>query len=717
MIVSAGPLSYGFAAVGFLVLALLLGVSWEGRAQGIRLIVACAVTSAWAALVAWYAASGEVPTVAPVLAEILRYGAWFNVIVGLMRTAGIGTTLGRVMHAAWIGCAVALLAGPAALGAGLVWPGPPALLRWAGLGLSLLGLIALEQIYRNAREAGRFALKFFVVSVGGIFAYDLFLYSQAQLLQGVDPVSWDARGFVALLMVPLLAVAARRNPQWSLNVFVSRQVAFYTASFALVGAYLLLMALGGYLIRLYGGTWGTAAQLVFLAGAIVVLVLLVISGTVRRRLRVFLSKHFYRNKYDYRLEWLRFIRTLSVPEEGIDTRENAVRAIAQIISSPGGVLFLRGDEPDLFEVAAAWPAGDFTEARRFPPLPEDDELVQFLREFEWVVDLRELRLAPDVYRHLTLPAFLLGSERIRLVVPLVHGETMIGFVLLASPPDPFNPNYEDRDLLKTVGRHVAVHLAQLDADRRLAESRQFEGYHRLTAFVMHDLKNLAAQLALIVSNAEKHRRNPEFVDDAISTIANSTARMQRLIEQLQRREVQSPRRHVRLDLVAKQAVERCQVSRPRPTLGETLEAWVEADPERLVMTVEHAIRNAQDATPPDGNVTVTVGMQGPQSLGEAGDTGRMRVPAAVLTVADTGSGMTRAFVQERLFKPFDTTKGSKGMGIGAYQVREYVQSLGGRVEVASEPGRGTRLSLRIPLVAPPSAPDDEPVAATGEERL
>lgn len=716
MIVSAGLLSYGFAAVGFLVLALLLGVSWEGRAQGIRLIVACAVTSAWAALVAWYAASGEVPTVAPVLAEILRYGAWFAVIVGLMRTAGIGATLGRVMHAAWIGCALALLAGPVAIGAGLGWPNPPALLRWAGLGLSLLGLIALEQIYRNAREAGRFALKFFVVSVGGIFAYDLFLYSQAQLLQGVDPVSWDARGFVALLVVPLLAVAARRNPQWSLNVFVSRQVAFYTASFALVGAYLLLMALGGYLIRLYGGTWGTAAQLVFLAGAIVVLALLVISGTVRRRLRVFLSKHFYRNKYDYRLEWLRFIRTLSVPEEGIDTRENAVRAIAQIIGSPGGVLFLRGDEPDLFEVAAAWPAGDFTEARRFPPLADDDELVQFLREFEWVVDLRELRLAPDVYRHLTLPVFLHGSERIRLVVPLLNGETLIGFVLLASPPDPFNPNYEDRDLLKTVGRHVAVHLAQLDADRRLAESRQFEGYHRLTAFVMHDLKNLAAQLALIVSNAEKHRRNPEFVDDAISTIANSTARMQRLIEQLQRREVQSPRRHVRLDLVAKQAVQRCQVSRPRPTLGETLEVWVEADPERLVVTVEHAIRNAQDATPPDGDVIVTVGVQGPQSQGEAGDTGRMGVPAAVLTVADTGSGMTRAFVQERLFKPFDTTKGSKGMGIGAYQVREYVQSLGGRVEVASEPGRGTRLSLRIPLAAPPPAPDDERVTATSEEK-
>ena len=100
---------------------------------------------------------------------------------------------------------------------------------------------------------------------------------------------------------------------------------------------------------------------------------------------------------------------------------------------------------------------------------------------------------------------------------------------------------------------MAVHLAQFEADKRLAESRQFEAYHRLTAFVMHDLKNLAAQLSLIVSNAEKHKRNPEFVDDAISTIANSTGRMQRLIEQLQRREIQSLTRHVQLGEIARQA--------------------------------------------------------------------------------------------------------------------------------------------------------------------
>jgi putative PEP-CTERM system histidine kinase len=260
---------------------------------------------------------------------------------------------------------------------------------------------------------------------------------------------------------------------------------------------------------------------------------------------------------------------------------------------------------------------------------------------------------------------------------------LLGFVVLADPPPPFELTYEDRDLLRTAGRHVATHPAQHDADRKLAESRQFEAYHRLTAFVMHDLKNLAAQLSLIVANAEKHRRNPEFVDDSIRTIAHSTARMQRLIEQLQGREVQSLRRRVSLAEVARQACGRCGGRNPVPDFIEAAEdRQVEADPERLAMVIEHVVRNGQDATPEGGSVSVSI------------------LPATgwvSLRIEDTGAGMSPEFVRDRLFRPFDTTKGSKGMGIGAYQVREYLNSLGGRVEVQSVVGSGTRIDLVFPL--------------------
>ena len=708
---SLGAVSYGLAATAFLVLTILLLTSWEGRAQGMRLIIACSVTIGWAALLALGADRSPVGSFIALLFEFFRYGAWLFVLTGLTRAAGIAPLLSRFAHLAWIGAMVLFVAMPLFASAGLPSPSPSAFLASAGLLLALIGLLLLEQIHRNARKGGRYAFRFLVIGLGLVFAYDLFLFSQAHLLRGIEPATWQARGLVTALTVPLFAIAARRNPQWSLNLFVSRHVVFYSTSAVFVGVYLLLMAAGGYWVRLHGGAWGRVAQLVFVAAAAVVLIAVMGSGTLRRRLQVFLSQHFYRNKYDYRLEWLRFVETLSIPHEGVDPRENALRAMTQVINSPGGVLYLRTEDGEKFTHAASWPAYEF-DLRRRASLHSHDELIEFLGERQWVIDLVELRATPDLYGNLSLPAIIGGEagdgpESDRLIVPLTHVNALIGFVVLASPPEPFAPNYEDRDLLKMMGRHVAVHLAQYDADRRLAESRQFEAYHRLTAFVMHDLRNLAAQLALIVTNAERHKRNPEFVDDAIGTIANSTERMQRLIAQLQHREDQGGTRRIKFAEVARRACESCGSRRPQPTCRAIVEdAWVEADPERLTMIVEHVIRNAQDATREDGSVVLSVSLDGSGTMAELavpmGETSQIRVPTVALTVSDSGTGMSAEFISERLFKPFDSTKGSKGMGIGAYQVREYVKSLGGRVDVASCIGQGTRVTLRLPLAGPPA---------------
>jgi putative PEP-CTERM system histidine kinase len=558
-----------------------------------------------------------------------------------------------------------------------------------GLSIAPVVLILLEQLYRNATTAGRYALRYFAIAMGAMFVYDLYLFAQALLLKGVEASSWEARGFINALAVPLIAIAARRNPQWSLNVFVSRQVVFYTTTFLAVGTYLIIMALGGYLIRIIGGTWGRPAQLIFFAGAGIVLVSLLASGNVRRRLRVFLSKHFYRNKYDYRLEWLRFIETLSSPETGVGVRDNCVRAMAQIVASRGGTLFMQQESGSELIATGNWPGN--SQARGSVSLGMDDELVAFMRRTQWVVDLDEQRRMPDLYQNVAVPQAIAEHPEWRLAVPLIQQREMLGFVLLERPAEPFELTYEDRDLLKTVGQHVATHLAQHEADRRLAESRQFDAYHRLTAYVMHDLKNLAAQLSLLVANAEKHRRNPDFVDDALSTIANSANRIQGLIGQLlPDGQVQGLNRHVSLAEVASIACERTRVRRPHPEPRvDGAEICVEADPERLAVNVEHLIRNAQDACSDDGKIVVSV--RGDDSWAE-------------LAVEDNGCGMDAEFVRDRLFKPFDTTKGSKGMGMGAYQVRDYVASVGGRLEVRSEVGIGTRIALRFPRSAGGSKP-------------
>jgi putative PEP-CTERM system histidine kinase len=290
-----------------------------------------------------------------------------------------------------------------------------------------------------------------------------------------------------------------------------------------------------------------------------------------------------------------------------------------------------------------------------------------------------------MYGNFVLPDWLRTTQGFRIVSPLLQLDRLMGFVLLYDPPPPFELTYEDRDLLKTVGRHVATHIAQQEADRKLTESRQFEAYNRLTAFMMHDLKNSAAQLRLIVDNYERHKSNPEFIDDAIGTIANAVERMTRLIDQL--RGSTAPERLARVDLAAltREAVNRCSARQPRPVLHGCEPVLVHANSERLTTVIEHVIRNAQDATRADGSVSVAITHRGAQ---------------VQLVVTDTGQGMDAEFLRDRLFRPFDSTKGAKGMGIGAYQVREYITRVAGSVEVQSSPGQGTRFTITMPVLEP-----------------
>jgi putative PEP-CTERM system histidine kinase len=643
------------------------------------LIIASAISACWGVSLAVHHRWTTLPTIVIFELEAAHTATWVLAIAAVAAQT-ISAKLKVVSRVLACGLILLPIAALAAERHGLFFVDPTILLSRTQLALSLLGLVLIEQLFRNANHSGRETLKFLCIGIGALFAYDLFLFSQVELIRGIALDTWSARGVISAIAVPLLAVSARRNPSWSLDIFVSRQAVFYTTTFMVVGAYLTVMALGGFYVREKGGEWGAVGQIVFMAGAIVALVGVLASETLRRYARVFLSKHFYRNKYDYRIEWLRFIGTLSSTDED-DVRRTAVRAIAQIFTSPGGFLLLRDEQERNYKVAAAWPM-HIDSLSSIGGLSVLADLPHFLARTQWIVDMNELRRQPDIYRNIEVPDWLLSNPELRIVSPLLQLNELLGFIVLYNPPPPFELTYEDRDLLKTVGRHVATHIAQHDAHRRLAESRQFEAYNKLTAFMMHDLKNSVAQLKLIVVNSRKHKHNPEFIDDAIETIDNTVERMTRLIEQLKSNKAQERIAKVDLAAVVREAAARCSDRQPAPTMSVLSSAQVSADSDRLMSALEHVIRNAQDATSGAGHITVTI------TANESD---------ASIAVVDSGAGMTAEFIRDRLFRPFDSTKGSKGMGIGAYQVREYIRQLGGSVEVSSSPGQGTRFSISLPV--------------------
>lgn len=672
-----GAISYATVGLFYALACVLLLTSWRGGRVGGYFIVACTISSLWAISLSAQYAGTRIPDLILFSLEILRGGIWLAFLLALLARIGVSRVFRYVARIVWIGTlilGVAWYVGNDIFEknielAGIALPG--------GLLIALLGLISIEQMYRNTPADERWRLKTLAMGLGGLFAYDLFLYTQGMLFGVLDSTTWLARGAVNIFFVPLIALSARRNSDWDLDIFVSRQVVFYSTSLIAIGIYILLMSVVGYALVFYGGEWGELAKIVFFGSAILVLATLSFSAMVRSRIKVFLSKHFFRNKYDYRDEWLRLISTLADFEDS-STRQIMVKAMAQIVSSPSGSLWALDESGQ-----SLIPIANYGESEVCPDIPMSCSLVKFIKKEGWLIDLEEYEQNPKLYGNLELPLSFSERQEMWLIVPLMFRQQLLGLVILTRAPGPPKLNYEDRDLLKTVGNHLAVHLAQEQADSQLAEARQFETYNRLTAFLMHDLNNLIAQQSLIIRNAEKHKRNPKFVDDAMKTIANSVERMTRVMDQLRRGEADRLAKMTELRFIVSAAIDRCSGRDPQPSLNlDGVDVSIEVDAEQFTMVLTHLIKNAQDATPADGQVTVTAVLADTE---------------VSIEIADTGCGMTAEYIRDHLFRPFDSTKGSQGMGIGAYQAKEFARKMGGELGVHSTVASGTTVTLTIPL--------------------
>ena len=676
---------YALAAALFVGLTVLLLTSWRGRLSGGLLLAATTATALWAALAALQAGFRAVPVDLLWGLEAARDLAWLLFLFRLLQpfadgNPGYRAVLGYVRLASLVlGLAlVASLVGEEWLASHLRGEALSAEFRLIGhLLYAVLGMALVEQLFRNTPSEHRWGIKYLCFGLGTMFVYDFYLYTDALLFHQLDVSIWSARGAVMVMIAPLLAVSAARNPRWSLPVFLSRRMVFHTTTLFSAGIYMLLMALAGYYIKVYGGAWGTALQIAFLAGAVMVLVALLFSGQMRARVKVFLNKHFFNYQYDYRDEWLRLIGLLSGKKTDKPLQERVIWALGEIVESEGGLLWQCGEDGH-----CRWVARFNHPEVELPELDERDPLLAFLLQRHWIVNLDEYVDDPSVYEGMTLPAWLAQVRDPWLVVPLIYDERVRGFVILKQPRAPQTINWESMDLLKTAGMQAASYLTLHQAAEALAEARQFEGFNRLSAFVMHDLKNLIAQLSLVAKNAAKHKHNPEFIDDAVRTIENAVGKMNRLMAQLKTAGISGDSRRVELVEALQHLVETRRGSRPEPVFRSEVESLaVLAEPDRLSSVIGHIVQNAQDATPAEGRVEVRLRRSGDQ---------------AIVEISDNGSGMDEDFVRNRLFRPFDSTKGLTGMGIGAYECREFVRTLGGQVEVESAPGRGTRFTIFIP---------------------
>jgi putative PEP-CTERM system histidine kinase len=678
-----GTLGFVVAALLYFFVFVLVATarlrSW--RFNRAALALALAITVVWAAVSAYsVGAAGAVRSWLPTV-DAAHSAAWLVLVATMMSSSATGTFIKRLGYVLAAAACVSVALVAANLRPGTSTAGSveqlPLIALLALLALPVFGLLALEQVFRNADFAQQRALRSLVLGLGLMFTINVFIYADAVLFRAIDWDLWPLRGIVNAAVAPLILLAVKRLPQWEPDLFVSRHVVFYTTSVGGAGLYLLLVGLGGFLLRGRGESWDLWLQVAFLLCASAIFYYVLFSTTVRRRLKVFIAKHFYRNRYDYREEWLRLIRTLASAEHQTSLTERGVKALADIIGSSRGELWFevkRGRGLEGYGGLAVPPPAGVLE-----PL---DPLVQFLRQTHWVVDTDEYQADPERYANafVTVPDHL---SKPSIFVPLIHADDLIGVVRLDRPSGLGRLSYEDHDLLRTAGQQVAIFLAQQRAQDELGETRQFQAFSKLTAFLMHDLKNMVAQHELVVGNARRFKRNPEFVDDAISTIETSVGRMRALLERLRAAGGAEHVSRVDLHKMIYEVCNACADRHPVPVIAsDAAVARASIDRDKLHMALVHAIRNAQDATDANGRIELRL---------KAVD------GKAWIEVADTGVGMDAEFVRSQLFRPFESTKGAKGMGIGAYQIRETLRAAGGDVIVESEPGRGTTLRLYLPL--------------------
>lgn len=543
-------------------------------------------------------------------------------------------------------------------------------------------LVLLEIIYRQTSQ-DRWAFKPLILFLGATSLFEFVTFANATMVNAVEHSYIEARGFIYLAFLPFLVLAIRRIQHWGINIFVSRDVVLHSSLLMVAGAYLLLMAMAGYVVRYFGGEWGSSVQIILVFLSLALLLTLFLSNQFRTRIKVFITKHFFANQFDYRIEWVKLTESLAKRDTDLSSvYQTALTSMLQVVNYQFGYL-VKVKNDRVVKLASV----------NSPKLTDIEQLLigqiaAFCKEKKWIVDLDELRVKPFVYEGIQVNYEHLSRCGFQLVLPIYKLDKLWGLALLgAEKSNKRHVNWEVRDYLNAVTAQVTSYLLHHEAAKEVAENAQFAAFNRMSAFVLHDLKNVLAQIDLILANAEQHKHNPEFIDDTFETLQHTKARMEKMLRQLTDKNAPEIKGEgvvkvsELIDLVLKN---KCAALLPVPVLDVISEQPAVLDSEKLSNVIYHLVSNAQQATADQGYVKVSLEV----SLDEQ---------YQVVKIADNGCGMSQSFIQQRLFKAFDTTKGNAGMGIGAYDAKHYLEKIGGQIDVESEVGQGTTFTLMIPL--------------------
>jgi putative PEP-CTERM system histidine kinase len=547
----------------------------------------------------------------------------------------------------------------------------------------VLVLMNLERTYRAAVGTMLWRIKSMILGLGLIFAVWAYVSSEALLFHALN-LSLEAVCDMGILLGGVLILRALfRAGHFNTDVYPAHSAVHTSLTVILAGVYFLIVGVFAKVVEFFGGGAGFTLKAFVLLVTVVLLAIAMLSNRVRLHARRFVSRHFQRPLYDYRTVWRSVTEETAACVKPVDLCQAAVKLVADIFEVLSVTLWLVDDRRENLVFATSTFLSEARGNDLKPPSADAMEVMQALEKHPDPIDLDAAKESwATVLKRCHPDEFRKGGNRV--CVPMMSRGEVLGLMILGDRVGGVSFSWQDFDLLKCIADQVAASLLNAQLSQQLLQGREMEAFQTMSAFFVHDLKNTTSTLNLMLNNLPEHFNDPEFRADALRGISKTVAHINRLIGRLSqvRHELQIKPVDSDLNEVVARALAGWETAAGVSLVKELLALpRISLDPEQMLKVVTNLVLNAREAVLPAGEIRIATA----QSNGWV-----------ILTVSDNGSGMAPEFISHLLFRPFQTTK-KNGLGIGLFQSKIIVEAHKGRVEVASQPGKGTTFRVFLPL--------------------
>lgn len=549
--------------------------------------------------------------------------------------------------------------------------------------IMVFSLAQMENTLRSSSGAKRWQIKYVIFSTGAILAFFIYLASQKLLISTINILNIPLTSSVIIISTTIMAFFIIKNRLFDTDIFISRYIIYNSVTIMVAGIYLISVGIISYGIRYFNIPLSYFLITLFVFVSVLALVIILFTATLRRRVQLFINRHFYKHKYEFRDKWMETTERLSSKMTIEEIQSTLIDMISETMGAKTLHLYLYDT------ISGSYSAASKGLAPEFKKIKKSHILITHIKTYTQPFLIKELKDRITKPQQSAALDALIGATGAVLCAPLSANQDIVGFILQGEDQSGEPYRQDDFEILKAITTQAAVQINNIKLTKELMDDKEMETFHRMSTFIMHDLKNLTNSLFLLNQNAKINIGNPEFQQDAIKTIENTITRMKGLIERLLPASVDSEIKKEQVDMksLVNSAIKKIPLTENKNVIIITTDMehialpLLNIDTDAMEMVFLNIFTNAYESIKEKGKITVSA---------------FINEDSVELKISDNGVGMSKEFIETSLFKPFKTTK-KQGFGIGLFQCKSIIEAHGGNIDIESEEGKGTIFTVRLPI--------------------